>query len=186
MWPVAKETSGNPTRPNLSTWVQLLLKVFNFILLRHCWCHMKLLRIVRSQAMTYQPTLRAYGHDPLTWKNPLEFNPDRFLNTNVSELYRGKDQCRLIPFGVGKKIMPRCKSGASYCSEHRCQYAPFVRLDCRRIRTRYLWVRRHRRPESETSVWFSQAPPALRIGLTTRWICRAEFHRPYYQMWNMR
>lgn len=82
------------------------------------------------------------------------------------------------PIWSWKKIMPRCKSGASYCSEHRCQYAPLVRLDCRRIRTRYLWVRRHRRPESETSVWFSQAPPALRIGLTTRWICRAEFHRP--------
>lgn len=48
----------------------------------------------------------AYGRDPLTWENPLEFNPDRFLNTNVSELYCGKDQCRLIPFGVGKRICP--------------------------------------------------------------------------------
>lgn len=48
----------------------------------------------------------AYGRDPLTWENPLEFNPDRFRNTNVSELYRGKDQCRLIPFGAGKRICP--------------------------------------------------------------------------------
>eukprot|EP01018_Ginkgo_biloba_P008366 Gb_09401 [translate_table: standard] len=41
------------------------------------------------------------GRDPLVWKQPLDFIPDRFLECNID--YRGQD-FELIPFGAGRRI----------------------------------------------------------------------------------
>ncbi|KAH9319858.1 hypothetical protein KI387_021627, partial [Taxus chinensis] len=43
----------------------------------------------------------AIGRDPTTWKDPLNFNPDRFLECNID--YKGQD-FELLPFGAGRRI----------------------------------------------------------------------------------
>ncbi|KAL2644318.1 hypothetical protein R1flu_011905 [Riccia fluitans] len=42
----------------------------------------------------------AIAHDPRYWENPLVFNPDRFLNSNISLI--GNDY-QLMPFGSGRR-----------------------------------------------------------------------------------
>ncbi|GLJ19376.1 hypothetical protein SUGI_0349080 [Cryptomeria japonica] len=41
------------------------------------------------------------GRDPSVWKDPLNFNPNRFLEFDID--YKGQD-FELIPFGVGRRI----------------------------------------------------------------------------------
>ncbi|KAL3234001.1 hypothetical protein MRX96_022758 [Rhipicephalus microplus] len=48
--------------------------------------------------------LRAVHMSPDYWKNPEEFNPQRFLNEDGSELLPKPDQ--LIPFSTGKRMCP--------------------------------------------------------------------------------
>ncbi|KAI3908052.1 hypothetical protein MKW98_003697 [Papaver atlanticum] len=43
------------------------------------------------------------GRDPASWNNPLLFNPDRYLGTNID--YRGQ-YFELMPFGGGRRICP--------------------------------------------------------------------------------
>nr|ADX99241.1 geraniol 10-hydroxylase [Picrorhiza kurrooa] len=45
----------------------------------------------------------AIGRDPETWPNPLEFKPERFMESEVD--MRGRD-FELIPFGAGRRICP--------------------------------------------------------------------------------
>ncbi|KAL3533447.1 hypothetical protein ACH5RR_006968 [Cinchona calisaya] len=45
----------------------------------------------------------AIARDPATWKNPLEFRPERFLEEDVD--IKGHDY-RLLPFGAGRRICP--------------------------------------------------------------------------------
>lgn len=45
----------------------------------------------------------AIGRDPKTWKDPLNFSPERFLNSNVD--FKGND-FELIPFSSGRRICP--------------------------------------------------------------------------------
>ncbi|EEF47474.1 cytochrome P450, putative [Ricinus communis] len=45
----------------------------------------------------------AITHDPSIWKDPLEFNPDRFLEEDVAIM--GSD-LRLAPFGSGRRVCP--------------------------------------------------------------------------------
>lgn len=52
---------------------------------------------------TVMLNLWAIGRDPAHWSNPLEFNPDRFLNSKTTML--GKD-FHLIPFSVGRRQCP--------------------------------------------------------------------------------
>jgi len=52
---------------------------------------------------TVMLNLWAIGRDPAHWSNPLEFNPDRFLNSDVTML--GRD-FQLIPFSVGRRQCP--------------------------------------------------------------------------------
>ncbi|CAK9224517.1 unnamed protein product, partial [Sphagnum troendelagicum] len=47
--------------------------------------------------------LWAIGRDPKIWKNPLEFNPDRFSNSNIN--VRGSNY-NLLPFGSGRRQCP--------------------------------------------------------------------------------
>lgn len=47
--------------------------------------------------------LWAIGRDPKVWEKPLEFNPLRFLYSEVD--VKGKDY-ELIPFGAGRRICP--------------------------------------------------------------------------------
>ncbi|RWR84384.1 Corytuberine synthase [Cinnamomum micranthum f. kanehirae] len=51
----------------------------------------------------YEILVNAYaiGRDPRTWKDPLTFNPDRFLNSDMD--YNG-NQFQFIPFGAGRRI----------------------------------------------------------------------------------
>lgn len=52
---------------------------------------------------TVMINLWAIGRDPAFWKNPLEFNPERFLGTDVTMF--GRD-FQLIPFSVGRRQCP--------------------------------------------------------------------------------
>lgn len=45
----------------------------------------------------------AITHDPSIWKDPLEFNPSRFLEEDVPIM--GSD-LRLAPFGSGRRVCP--------------------------------------------------------------------------------
>nr|AQY76216.1 cytochrome P450 [Thapsia garganica] len=45
----------------------------------------------------------AIGRDPMLWKDPLSFQPDRFINSEID--VNGHDY-ELIPFGAGRRICP--------------------------------------------------------------------------------
>ncbi|KAI3985300.1 hypothetical protein MKX01_033614 [Papaver californicum] len=45
----------------------------------------------------------AMGRDPTIWRDPISFNPERFLDSKVE--YRGQD-FELIPFGSGRRSCP--------------------------------------------------------------------------------
>ncbi|XP_056845145.1 cytochrome P450 71B28 [Raphanus sativus] len=50
----------------------------------------------------------AIARDPKVWKNPDEFDPDRFLDSSVD--YRGLN-FELLPFGAGRRICPGMAMG---------------------------------------------------------------------------
>nr|AYM55611.1 cytochrome p450 [Croton stellatopilosus] len=45
----------------------------------------------------------AIGRDPDVWEKPLEFNPDRFMNSEIDMIGQNFE---LIPFGAGRRICP--------------------------------------------------------------------------------
>ncbi|KAL0426493.1 UNVERIFIED_CONTAM: cytochrome [Sesamum latifolium] len=47
----------------------------------------------------------AIGRDPETWKDPLEFRPERFLDPDMAADYKGH-HFEFIPFGSGRRICP--------------------------------------------------------------------------------
>lgn len=57
---------------------------------------------------TVMINLWSIGRDPAHWSNPLEFNPDRFLNTDITMM--GRD-FQLIPFSVGRRQCPGAQLG---------------------------------------------------------------------------
>lgn len=46
--------------------------------------------------------------DPTVWERPLEFDPDRFLNSTVD--HKGQD-FQFLPFGAGRRMCPGMKLG---------------------------------------------------------------------------
>ncbi|GLJ36125.1 hypothetical protein SUGI_0724680 [Cryptomeria japonica] len=48
--------------------------------------------------------LWAIGRDPATWKEPLEFMPERFLEGENSEIDYRRHNFELIPFGAGRRL----------------------------------------------------------------------------------
>ncbi|KAK9116919.1 hypothetical protein Sjap_015866 [Stephania japonica] len=48
----------------------------------------------------------AIGRDPKHWKNPLEFNPDRFFGSDLSNLDMRGQNFHFIPFGSGRRGCP--------------------------------------------------------------------------------
>lgn len=50
----------------------------------------------------------AIARDPVVWKNPLEFRPERFLEEDVD--MKGHD-FRLLPFGAGRRVCPGAQLG---------------------------------------------------------------------------
>lgn len=47
----------------------------------------------------------AIGRDPESWKNPLEFNPERFADTDNIDSFKGQDH-KFLPFGGGRRGCP--------------------------------------------------------------------------------
>ncbi|CAL5396014.1 unnamed protein product [Camellia sinensis] len=47
----------------------------------------------------------AIGRDPVSWENPLEFNPDRFEDADADADFKGKD-FKFLPFGGGWRGCP--------------------------------------------------------------------------------
>ncbi|KAH7387815.1 hypothetical protein KP509_16G042500 [Ceratopteris richardii] len=52
----------------------------------------------------------AIGRDPTVWGNPLEFYPERFLQSNIN--FRGQ-HFELLPFGSGRRVCPGLALGIS-------------------------------------------------------------------------
>ncbi|CAD5165237.1 unnamed protein product [Musa acuminata subsp. malaccensis] len=50
----------------------------------------------------------AIARDPKTWKNPLEFRPERFLEEDID--IKGHD-FRVLPFGTGRRVCPGAQLG---------------------------------------------------------------------------
>ncbi|PON90382.1 Cytochrome P450, E-class, group I [Trema orientale] len=50
----------------------------------------------------------AVARDPVVWKDPLEFRPERFLEEDVD--MKGHDY-RLLPFGAGRRVCPGAQLG---------------------------------------------------------------------------
>ncbi|KAA0034254.1 cytochrome P450 71B34-like [Cucumis melo var. makuwa] len=50
----------------------------------------------------------AIGRDPESWKHPLQFIPERFIENNID--YKGQ-HFELIPFGAGRRICPGMNMG---------------------------------------------------------------------------
>ncbi|KAJ4758258.1 hypothetical protein LUZ62_068633 [Rhynchospora pubera] len=49
----------------------------------------------------------ALGRDPASWTNPLDFNPERFINEDkVSEMDVRGQHYQLLPFGTGRRMCP--------------------------------------------------------------------------------
>lgn len=59
---------------------------------------------VRTQAII---NVWAIGRDPLSWENPEEFRPERFLNSDID--VKGLN-FELLPFGAGSGLTIRRKS----------------------------------------------------------------------------
>nr|P47195.1 RecName: Full=Berbamunine synthase; AltName: Full=(S)-N-methylcoclaurine oxidase [C-O phenol-coupling]; AltName: Full=CYPLXXX; AltName: Full=Cytochrome P450 80 [Berberis stolonifera]AAC48987.1 cytochrome P-450 CYP80 [Berberis stolonifera] len=55
------------------------------------------------KGMDVHVNAHAIGRDPKDWKDPLKFQPERFLDSDIE--YNGK-QFQFIPFGSGRRICP--------------------------------------------------------------------------------
>ncbi|KAJ3707909.1 hypothetical protein LUZ61_011614 [Rhynchospora tenuis] len=57
--------------------------------------------------MTVFCNVWALGRDPASWTNPLDFNPERFINEDkVREIDVRGQHYQLMPFGTGRRICP--------------------------------------------------------------------------------
>lgn len=50
-----------------------------------------------------QVNVWAIGRDPTVWEEPLEYRPERFLNSSLN--FKGND-FEFLPFGAGRRICP--------------------------------------------------------------------------------
>ncbi|KAI3695704.1 hypothetical protein L1987_78703 [Smallanthus sonchifolius] len=78
----------------------------------------------------------AVARDPATWKNPLEFRPERFLEEDVD--MKGHDY-RLLPFGAGRRVCPGAQLGINMVTSmlghllHHFSWAPANSLSPKEI-----------------------------------------------------
>ncbi|XP_051113814.1 iridoid oxidase-like [Andrographis paniculata] len=77
----------------------------------------------------------AIGRDPETWKDPLEFRPERFLDATAAD-YKGQ-HFEFLPFGAGRRICPavplagRILPLALGSVLHRFDWRPAAKMDMR-------------------------------------------------------
>ncbi|XP_051113767.1 cytochrome P450 76A1-like [Andrographis paniculata] len=77
----------------------------------------------------------AIGRDPETWRDPLEFRPERFLDATAAD-YKGK-HFEFLPFGAGRRICPavplsdRVLPLALGSVLHRFDWRPAAEIDMR-------------------------------------------------------
>nr|AKH61558.1 CYP76AD3/P450 tyrosinase fusion protein [Expression vector pWCD2111] len=74
-----------------------------FLLPRKAITNVKLYGYIVPKNAQILVNLWAIGRDPKVWKNPNEFLPDRFLNSDID--VKGRD-FGLLPFGAGRRICP--------------------------------------------------------------------------------
>jgi cytochrome P450 len=53
----------------------------------------------------------AIGRDPSMWENPLQFYPERFLESHLSNITIHGQRFGFLPFGSGRRICPAQKLG---------------------------------------------------------------------------
>ncbi|XP_028759140.1 cytochrome P450 89A9-like [Neltuma alba] len=50
------------------------------------------------------------GWDPKVWEDPMEFKPERFLNSEKNEVeafdFTGTKEIKMMPFGAGRRMCP--------------------------------------------------------------------------------
>lgn len=80
----------------------------SFLLPHRAKAHVKIAGYDIPKGSNVHVNIWAIARDPLVWKSPLEFRPERFMEEDVD--MKGHD-FRLLPFGAGRRVCPGAQFG---------------------------------------------------------------------------